>query len=147
MTAGPALQTLILDLSERMAAIERQHAAAADPPLAPPEMAALRLLAQKGPVRMRDLASSLGLPPSSVTGLADRLEGRALAERRRVPGDRRTVHLDLAPQGRTLIEAVRAEQAVVCDRLVESFGPAEAAVLRLLTRRFQSTPSEQGDDP
>src|ERR1700731_4573738 len=56
------------------------------------------------PMIMRQIAEALECDPSTVTGVVDRLESRALVERRRLPGDRRAWMLDLSEEG----ESVRA---------------------------------------
>lgn len=48
---------------------------------------------------MRDLADGLGCDPSTVTGLADRLEAHGLIERSAMTGDRRVKALALTHGG------------------------------------------------
>lgn len=87
----------------------RQHAAAVwqDLDLTPPLATALREL-QEGPRSQRELASGLGYDPSSITGLADKLEERGLVERHVDPDDRRVRQLVLSPSGRALLDVMRA---------------------------------------
>lgn len=59
---------------------------------------------------MREMARRLGVDPSTVTFVADRLEERGLAERRANPANRRSSTLVLTPQGvqvrQRLVEAI-----------------------------------------
>lgn len=49
---------------------------------------------------MSDLSRELGLPPSSVTGLVDRLVATGKVRRQSDPGDRRVVRVALTEKGR-----------------------------------------------
>jgi len=60
---------------------------------------ALRLLDPERPLPMSSLAERLFCDASNVTGIADRLEGRGLVERRSAEGDRRVKALTLTPDG------------------------------------------------
>src|SRR5437764_9367223 len=68
---------------------------------------ALRVLDPDRPRPMRELAEVLVCDASNVTALADRLEGKGLAERELDPTDRRVKALALTPEGR------RARQRVL----------------------------------
>src|ERR687884_461744 len=63
---------------------------------------ALRLLDPERPLPMSALAERLLCDASNVTGIADRLEGRGLVERRSADGDRRIKVLALTPAGAKL---------------------------------------------
>jgi DNA-binding MarR family transcriptional regulator len=69
---------------------------------------ALRLLDPERPLPMSALAERLFCDASNVTGIADRLESRGLAERRSADGDRRVKVLALTPAGVELREQVLA---------------------------------------
>lgn len=78
-------------------------------------------LAARGPQRVADLAAVLGVDPSTVTRMCDRLVRKGLANRRRVNSDRRAVKISLAPAGRELVQEVtrqrRAELKKILARL------------------------------
>ena len=67
---------------------------------------ALRVLDPDRPRPMRELAEELFCDASNVTALADRLEGKGLAERQPDTGDRRVKALALTPDGKRLRERV-----------------------------------------
>jgi DNA-binding MarR family transcriptional regulator len=67
---------------------------------------ALRLLEPDRARPMRELAEGLFCDASNVTALADRLEGKGLAERQPDPGDRRVKALALTAEGKRLRERV-----------------------------------------
>lgn len=60
---------------------------------------ALRVLDPDRPRPMRELADELFCDASNITALADRLEGKGLAERQPDPGDRRVKALALTREG------------------------------------------------
>lgn len=67
---------------------------------------ALTVLATQGQQRAIDLASALGVSPSTATRMCDRLVRKELIERRRLPDDRRTVRVALTDTGRELVTDV-----------------------------------------
>jgi DNA-binding MarR family transcriptional regulator len=67
---------------------------------------ALRVLDPDRPRPMRELADELFCDASNVTALADRLEGKGLAERQPDPSDRRVKALALTSEGMSARERV-----------------------------------------
>lgn len=68
------------------------------------DLAALCRLVARGPLTGRMLGGELGVSPSSVSELADRLEQRNLATRQRGGEDRRAVELQATPEGIQLVQ-------------------------------------------
>jgi len=66
---------------------------------------------------VRDLVTATGQRPSTLTGVLDRLERRALIERAPHPDDRRSVLVHLTGPGRAAAEQVAAAFATVEARL------------------------------
>jgi len=83
-----------------------------------PQYRALVVLGARGPQRVAELAEALGIDPSTATRLCDRLVGKGLISRRREDGDRRQVHLQLAPAGRRLLDAVTQRRRAEIRRIV-----------------------------
>ena len=76
----------------------------------------LRMLAPGRAVSMRCVADALACHASNITGIVDRLEERALVERRPAPNDRRVKELVLTARG------VRV-RAKLLERLAEPPAP------------------------
>lgn len=74
-------------------------ARAAELDLTPAQAHALMVLQPERSLTMRELADELDCDPSTVTGLADRLEAHGLIGRQAVPGDRRVRALGLTDDG------------------------------------------------
>lgn len=64
------------------------------------------LLADKGPLRMSQIADHLGYTPTSLTHTVDILIEKKLVKRVSNPQDRRVVVCDLAPGGRIELERI-----------------------------------------
>ena len=84
-----------------------------------PQYLVLMALWENEDVSVGDLGTRLGLPPSGVTPVLDRLEAAGLLLRRRGSEDRRHVVVALTDAGRALeAEAARAQHQVRCQTLL-----------------------------
>ena len=69
--------------------------------------ALLRRIAERGPIRLSDVAADLGLDVSTVSRQVTRLADRGLVRRHADPGDARAGQLGLTARGRDLLRRVR----------------------------------------
>jgi DNA-binding MarR family transcriptional regulator len=104
LSAEPSLDALV-DLHE---AYFRRLRAASLPAwlrlnLSVPQLRVLHLLVYDGPLTPGALAQSLGVAPSTVTGLCDRLLDRGLVRREEDPTDRRCTRVVATDQGHDLV--------------------------------------------
>ncbi len=90
-----------------------------------PQRLVLRVVGQVPGIAARDLASALGLHPSTLTGVLDRLERQKFIVRTVDPKDRRRARFVLTAKGRG-VDAARK-------------GTVEAAVKRALARATPAT--------
>ena len=90
-----------------------------------PQRLVIRVVGQTPGITARDLALALGLHPSTLTGVLDRLEKQAFLKRSVDPQDRRRARFDLTARGKRV------------DR--ERKGTVEAAVRRALGRADAAT--------
>jgi DNA-binding MarR family transcriptional regulator len=86
-------------------------ARAAELGLAPTQAHALMVIEPSHPATMRDVAESLSCDPSTITGVADRLEAHGLVERQSQAGDRRVRTLALTRAGEERREQLLARLA------------------------------------
>jgi len=101
-----------------------------------PQFRLLAVLADLGPVPSGQAARALGLDPSTVTRLADRMVAAGHVTRGTDPQHRGVVTLELTTSGRGLVAAAdawrRQELARILDRLPASEQEAVTAALGLL---------------
>src|ERR1700678_566859 len=69
-------------------------------------------LASRGPQRLADLATALGVDRSTATRMCDRLVRKQLVARRRTQEDRRTVRVSLTRAGAELVAEVSRRRRV-----------------------------------
>jgi DNA-binding MarR family transcriptional regulator len=74
----------------------------------------LAVLAEPGDWNVRKITRTLNAPFSTISSALDRLEARRLVGRRRRPGDRRVVYIELTPGGIRLAKKLRGTQIETC---------------------------------
>jgi MarR family transcriptional regulator, negative regulator of the multidrug operon emrRAB len=93
------------------------------------------------------LGQEVGLSPTSVTRLVDRLERRGLVSRRRESEDRRCVHVHLEPAGEKLLSQIRILRGSALHQAIESMTDEErrdfTASLRRLVELTRARPTEE----
>lgn len=72
------------------------------------EVQALFTLHSKQVCRVSELSSEIGIPPSTATGILDRLDAKGLLERVPDPDDRRGIILKSVPATSAMIERLSA---------------------------------------
>lgn len=115
-----------------------------------PQRLVVRILGRCPDASAGELADTLHLHPSTLTGVLRRLEGRGIIERRPVAHDRRRVRLRLTTAGRTIDrkrqgtveDAVRRALAVVDSSKIQ----AASDVLQALNQALESVivPARRG---
>ncbi len=65
----------------------------------------IKILHESAPVKVSELANRMYLHPATMVGLLDRLESKGLVKRVRSEKDRRVVHVELTPLGRSVVES------------------------------------------
>lgn len=99
----------------------------------PSQFAVLTVLRHNPGLRQTQVSFALGIKRTNFVPLVDELERRGLAERRRVPGDRRAAALFLTREGATVLDRLEAIAAAHEARFVARLGAERhAALLRLL---------------
>jgi DNA-binding MarR family transcriptional regulator len=89
----------------------------------------LFLLGAKDGALIGDIAKALGVGPSGISGLVDRMEAAGLVRRAPHPEDGRAVRLELTEQGWVARDAAKARAAAINARLVEGFTEQELDVV------------------
>ncbi|HNY66497.1 MAG TPA: MarR family transcriptional regulator [Deltaproteobacteria bacterium] len=83
-----------------------------------PQLWAIKVIADAGPLSVSELAGRMFVHPATVVGIIDRLEGHGLVGRERSREDRRVVHVDLTDSGRRLLtDAPQVAQGLLVEGL------------------------------
>lgn len=102
----------------------------------------LEILLHKGPLPVNTIGPKVGLTSGSISVAIDRLQGKALVERRHQPNDRRTRLVSLTEGGRALIEDAFKCHATEMEELVSCLSAQErdemAAALKKLGKNAES---------
>lgn len=94
------------------------------------ELAVLLLLADREPESQQQAAHRLGVDRTSMVGLLDALEAKALVVRRPDPADRRRNVVELTDQGRTTLEQATQASDEAEQEFLADLDKADAAKLR-----------------
>jgi DNA-binding MarR family transcriptional regulator len=107
----------------------------------------LVVLASRGPQSVAALAEELGVTPSTVSRLCDRLVRKRLVARREDRRDRRAVRLALTATGRALVDAVterrRVEIAVLLNAIPEESQRSMVQALQALAQAAGEVPEQE----
>jgi DNA-binding MarR family transcriptional regulator len=122
---------LVLELHRLVA--EHLSSVATEFDLKPGQAQALQTLRPGQALTMGEVARGIRCDPSTITGIADRLEARGLVERRPAPGDRRVKALVLTPEGEKLRRKLTARLEKVPAELAD-LPPQRQRALRALLR-------------
>jgi len=99
----------IVELERQVGHIIGQHAHIIwiDSGLTLTQLRSLFLIANKGSTNFRKLAKALGVTPSDVTGIVDRLVEQGLVSRTQNPEDRREMTLQATDKGQTVVSNLK----------------------------------------
>jgi MarR family 2-MHQ and catechol resistance regulon transcriptional repressor len=116
--------------------------------LTPTQLGVLEVILHLGPLSQRDLGRKVLTSAGNMTDVIDKLEARDLVCRSRMPGDRRSVRVDLTAAGRGLIADLFPRHAEDIARAMSALDPAEMATLGALLRKLgRGTAEGASDDP
>ncbi|MER7209027.1 MarR family transcriptional regulator [Streptosporangium sp. NPDC000239] len=106
------------------------------------DVAVLAVLTDHGPIVQRAAGALLGVDPSDMVDMAERLVAAGWAGRERDPSDRRRYLLTVTPEGREVFERARREELRVREALLAPLGEEDrerwASLLRLLHGHVRS---------
>ena len=111
--------------------------------LTPALFGVLNVLRARDGAIQQEIASSMGIDPSTMVSLIDDLERAGLAERRPHPTDRRARAVAITPKGRRLLDRARRMAAQVDSEVLRGLTAAERRDLMTLLRRALSAAPPQ----
>lgn len=93
-----------------------------------PQRLVLRIVSQSPGCTARDISSTLGIHPSTLTGILARLEARQLLVRTVDPADRRRARFELTPAAAVIIRTRRGTVESAVRQAIAKAGPEALAV-------------------
>ncbi|WP_248927635.1 MarR family winged helix-turn-helix transcriptional regulator [Paenibacillus hamazuiensis] len=75
----------------------------------------LERLESEGPLKVSQIAEALCLTSGAITTLSDKLISAGYAIRKRTEEDRRVVYLEITPQGRAMLDKMRAHRKSIIE--------------------------------
>jgi DNA-binding MarR family transcriptional regulator len=85
----------------------------------------VKFVAERGDPSMKDIAGHLRVTPPSASALVETLVTRELLVRRQAEGDRRTVHVSLAPKAFALFASLKKRRASIFEKMLSKLDPDE----------------------
>ncbi|MFG2041204.1 MarR family transcriptional regulator [Dactylosporangium sp. NPDC048998] len=129
-----------------MVALAARNLAAVDADVTLSQYRTLVLLAGGGPQRSAALAKELGVAPSTLTRMCDRLVRKSLVQRFHRHNDRRSIWLGLTPAGRDLVGMVMTARRHEIEALVRAAGLAATGAQLELLHAFVRAAGELPDE-
>ena len=141
---SPASDVLAFQMATRdLVDLAIRSVDAVAPSVSLPQMRLMLALSDSGPTPSSGLARTLGVAPSSVTRMIDRLVRAGLVDRRANPDNRAMVTLALTDSGGELVCRVQAWRHAEWSRLLSTIGAEErrvaAGVLRAIHESVATT--------
>ncbi len=115
--------------------------------LTPVQFAALQMVANEPGTDQRTLAGRIGLDTSTVAGVVDRLEARALLQRKASPADKRVRLLSPTPDGAALLQAVEPAMRTAQQRILAPLPKAERGEFMRMLRALVDANNELSRAP
>ncbi|AFQ43762.1 MarR family winged helix-turn-helix transcriptional regulator [Desulfosporosinus meridiei] len=102
----------------------------------PVQYGVLQCLWDKGSQTPKQIGSVLGLDSSTITGILDRLENKALIMRNTCKGDRRTINVDFTEEGLKLRDPIGKIIEEVNKEVLKQFSLEEQNQLKKFLERI-----------
>jgi DNA-binding MarR family transcriptional regulator len=145
-TATDDVADAVLRASRALVAVAARSLATVAEDVTLAQYRALIELAARGPQRLADLATALGVDRSTATRMCDRLVRKRLVTRRRGSEDRRVVRVSLTAQGGELVAEVgrrrRAEIRRIVRRMPASSRPLVVSALQAFADAAGEVPDQ-----
>ena len=124
------INSFLVDLFGRINKIEeRAMAAGLDSAISITEIHIIEKIGDLQPVRMSEVAKSIGVTLATLTVACDKLAAKDLVRRTRNEHDRRVVNVTLTDKGRAAYEYHKNFHDRMIGSMMETLSPEQAAVL------------------
>lgn len=138
MASAEQLNSFLVDVFGRINKIEeRAMADGLNSSISITEIHIIEKIGAQEPVRMSEVARSIGVTLATLTVACDKLESKGLVRRARGKDDRRVVNVTLTPKGRAVYEYHRAFHDRMVASILENLSPEQAEVLTQSLEKLQ----------
>jgi DNA-binding MarR family transcriptional regulator len=111
-----------------------------------PQLKSLFLIAREGSMNTKSLAEALGVTPSNVTGIVDRLVKQGLVSRQENPEDRRMLLIRVTDKGEAILTSLREETISSMSEVLARMSTEELSSLaRGLASLFKAAEAQKGE--
>jgi MarR family transcriptional regulator, 2-MHQ and catechol-resistance regulon repressor len=131
--AGTHVWLVLTKAARALSAYDRRSVEATG--VAYPDFAVLECLLHKGPLPVNRIGEIVSLTSGTMTAAVDRLERKALVERRSDAGDRRARVVHLTPAGRRLIQSAFEAHRTCMEAAVSALTVSERRSLVNLLKK------------
>lgn len=128
------LTELLVEFYERFSSWE--HGVVKESGITLPQMHTLEILGSAGDLRMKELASKMGITTGSLTVLVDRLERAGLVARKPNEHDRRSIQVGLTDEGKRHFHEHHKLHTQLSQDIAGALNPEEAAQFVHMLRRI-----------
>lgn len=104
--------------------------------ISPHEMYVLERIYLHSNMLSKDISNKYNIPPSTLTGILDRLENKKLIERLRTNKDRRSIELKATENGKSAVEKHITEDQIFASNLFGSLEPQKKEQLKTLLQEL-----------
>lgn len=111
-------------------------------PITVPQIFMLHFIDEQGESNVTQLAGNLGVKPSAVTVMINRLVKLGYAERSQDTADRRAVRIQATPLGQEVLEQANRDQMEIVGKYLSRLEPHEALAITELLEKM--TKHEKG---
>ena len=143
--AHDELVDALLSASRVMVGLAARSLADLDSDVTLPQYRALVVLASRGPQRVVDISTELGVNSSTGTRMCERLVRKGLVRRERSDTDRREVRLTLTASGEYLVQEVTRRRRSELVRVVDTVPEIWHEPLTTALRSLADTAGEPAD--
>jgi DNA-binding MarR family transcriptional regulator len=144
-TADAAAVDAVLTASRALIAVATKSLGAAAEETTIAQYRTLVVLASRGPQRLTDLSSALGVAPSTAGRMCDRLVRKGLIRRHRARTDRRAVLVSITSPGRDVVDQATARRRKLIAGILAALPPARQREVAAALRAFAEAAGEIPD--
>ncbi len=138
MASAEQLNSFLVDMFGRINKIEeRAMADGLGSAVSITEIHIIEKIGALEPIRMSEVARSIGVTLATLTVACDKLEAKDLVRRSRDKSDRRVVNVTLTDKGRAAYEYHRAFHDRMIASVMDTLSPEQAAILAQSLEKLQ----------